>query len=51
MIGGLGLGELGVIFLIVVLVFGAGKLPAAVGDLGRAVRNFRKEVGDGPGPA
>lgn len=40
---GLGIGELFVI-LIVVLIFGANKLPEIGGGLGRAIRDFRKEI-------
>jgi sec-independent protein translocase protein TatA len=43
---GLGFGELMVILLIVVVVFGAGKLSDVGGDLGRAIRNFRKAVNE-----
>jgi sec-independent protein translocase protein TatA len=43
---GLGFGELMVILLIVVVVFGAGKLGDVGGDLGRAIRNFRKAVNE-----
>jgi sec-independent protein translocase protein TatA len=43
---GLGFGELMVILLIVVVVFGAGKLGDVGGDLGRAIRNFRKALNE-----
>ena len=43
---GLGFGELMIILLIVVVVFGAGKLGDVGGDLGRAIRNFRKAVNE-----
>ena len=43
---GLGFGELMVILLIIVVVFGAGKLGDVGGDLGRALRNFRKAVNE-----
>jgi sec-independent protein translocase protein TatA len=43
---GLGFGELMVILLIVVVIFGAGKLGDVGGDLGRAIRNFRKAVNE-----
>jgi sec-independent protein translocase protein TatA len=39
---GLGFGELIVILLIVVLIFGAGKLPQLGDALGRSIRNFKK---------
>ena len=38
---GFGMPELGVILLIVVLIFGAGKLPEIGGALGKSIRNFR----------
>ena len=37
-----GMGELLVILLIVLLVFGAGKLPGIGSSLGRAISNFRR---------
>lgn len=43
---GLGFGELMVILLIVVVVFGAGKLGDVGGDVGRAIRNFRKAMNE-----
>jgi sec-independent protein translocase protein TatA len=39
---GLGIGELIVIFLIVLVIFGAGKLPAIGDALGRSIKNFKK---------
>ncbi|MGH7896897.1 MAG: twin-arginine translocase TatA/TatE family subunit [Candidatus Binatia bacterium] len=43
---GLGIGELTIILLILVVVFGAGKLGDVGGDLGRAIRNFRKAMNE-----
>jgi len=43
---GMGIGELMVILLIFVVVFGAGKLGDVGGDLGRAIRNFRKAMNE-----
>ncbi len=40
--GGLGFGELVVILLIVLLIFGAGKLPQIGDALGKSIRNFKK---------
>jgi sec-independent protein translocase protein TatA len=40
---GLGMGEI-LIILILVLIFGANKLPEIGGGLGRAIRDFRKEI-------
>lgn len=41
---GLGIGELVVILVIIMIVFGAGKLPEIGEGLGRGIRNFRKAV-------
>lgn len=40
----MGIGELLVILVIVLIVFGAGKLPDIGEGLGRGIRNFRKAV-------
>ena len=52
-IGGLGPWELGIILVIVLVVFGAGKLPGIGGAIGQAIRNFRKSFKEkdqeGPG--
>ncbi len=39
---GLGMGELVVILLVLVLLFGASKLPQLGAGLGEGIRNFRK---------
>ena len=41
---GLGVGELLIILVIVLVIFGAGKLPEMGEGLGRGIRNFRKAV-------
>jgi sec-independent protein translocase protein TatA len=41
---GLGIGELLVILVIVLIIFGAGKLPEIGDGLGRGIRSFRKAV-------
>jgi len=41
---GLGIGELLVILVIVLIIFGAGRLPEIGESLGKSIRNFRKEV-------
>jgi sec-independent protein translocase protein TatA len=41
---GLGIGELVVILVIVLIIFGAGKLPEIGEGLGRGIRSFRKAV-------
>ena len=38
---GLSFGHLVVILLIVLVVFGAGRLPSVMGDLGKGIRNFK----------
>lgn len=39
---GLGLGELVILLLIVLLVFGAGKLPQIGDALGKSIKNFKR---------
>jgi sec-independent protein translocase protein TatA len=46
-IGGLGPWELVIILAIVLVVFGAGKLPQIGGSIGQAIKNFKKGVKDG----
>lgn len=41
---GFGIGELLVILVIVMIIFGAGKLPEIGEGLGRGIRSFRKAV-------
>jgi sec-independent protein translocase protein TatA len=41
---GLGFGELLVILVIVLVVFGAGKLPDLGEGIGKGIRSFRKEM-------
>jgi sec-independent protein translocase protein TatA len=38
----LGLGELVIILVIVIIIFGVGKLPELGGALGRGIREFRR---------
>jgi sec-independent protein translocase protein TatA len=42
MLGGIGLPELIVILVIVLIIFGAGKLPQIGEGLGKGIRNFKK---------
>ena len=39
-----GIGELIVIFLIILVVFGAGKIPKIAKDLGNGIREFKRSV-------
>jgi sec-independent protein translocase protein TatA len=41
---GLGMGELVVILLIVVLIFGGKKLPQLGSSLGESIKNFKKGI-------
>ena len=41
---GLGIGELAIILVIVLVIFGAGKLPQIGEGLGRGIRSFKREV-------
>lgn len=43
---GLGLPELLVILVIVILVFGVGKLPEVGTGIGKAIKNFKKSVNE-----
>ena len=47
MFGSLGLPELLVIFLVVLLVFGAGRLPEVGRSLGKAISEFKKGMQEG----
>jgi sec-independent protein translocase protein TatA len=44
MIGGLGVPELLILLVLVLLVFGAGKLPKVAGQLGEGIRNFQNSL-------
>ncbi len=44
MFGGLGIWELLLILVIVLVIFGAGKLPQIGGNLGKAIKNFKSGV-------
>jgi sec-independent protein translocase protein TatA len=41
---GLGIGELLIILVIVLVIFGAGKIPDIGEGIGKGIRNFRKAV-------
>lgn len=43
-IAGLGMGELVVILIIILVIFGVGKLPEIGSGLGKGIRNFKKGV-------
>lgn len=48
--GSLGVPELLVIFVILVLLFGASKIPQLGKGLGEAIKNFKKGLKDEDGP-
>jgi sec-independent protein translocase protein TatA len=43
---GLGMSELLIIFVIVLLIFGVGKLPEIGANLGKAIKGFKKGMSD-----
>jgi len=45
---GMGIGELIVVLVIVLVVFGAGRLPEVMGSLGKGVQAFKKGLRDPP---
>lgn len=45
---GLGIGELVVILVIVLVVFGAGRLPEVMGSMGKGVQAFKKGLREPP---
>lgn len=47
MFGSLGLPEMLIILLIVILLFGASRLPEIGRGLGKGIRNFKESVKDG----
>lgn len=46
MIGGLGMPELIIILVIILIIFGAGKLPEIGAGLGKGIKNFKKATKD-----
>ena len=46
MIGGLGLPELMIIFFVILLLFGAKRLPELAAGLGKGLREFKKAAND-----
>lgn len=45
-IGGLGIPELVIIFLIVLVLFGANKIPKIAKDIGGGIKAFKKSISD-----
>ncbi len=48
MIGGLGMPELIIILVIILIIFGAGKLPQIGEGLGKGIKNFKKATKEPP---
>lgn len=46
MLGGIGMTELIVILVIVLVIFGAGKLPEVGSALGKGIKNFKSSVSE-----
>ncbi len=44
---GLSLWHIAIVLLVVLIVFGAGRLPGVMGDLGKGIRNFKAGLGEG----
>ena len=42
----LGIWQLVLILVIILVIFGAGKIPNLMGDLGKGIKNFRKNLKD-----
>jgi sec-independent protein translocase protein TatA len=45
---GMGIGELVVVLVIVLVVFGAGRLPEVMGSMGKGVQAFKKGLREPP---
>ncbi len=43
---GIGFGELMVILVVVLILFGAGKLPSVMSEMGKGVKNFKSGMKD-----
>jgi sec-independent protein translocase protein TatA len=46
MIGGIGMPELIIILVIILIIFGAGKLPEIGAGLGKGIKNFKKATNE-----
>lgn len=46
MFGGIGIPELLIILVIVLIIFGANRLPEIGGGLGKAIKNFKKATNE-----
>ena len=46
MLGGISVWELSIVLLIVLVIFGAGKLPEIGAGMGKAIKNFKKATAE-----
>lgn len=46
MLGPIGVPELAIIFVIILIIFGAGKLPEIGGAIGKTIKNFKKATNE-----
>ena len=46
MLGGISVWELAIILVIILVIFGAGKLPEIGSGMGKAIKNFKKATKD-----
>ena len=42
---GIGIGKIILILVIVLIIFGAGKLPQVMGDIGKGIKNLKEGMG------
>ena len=49
--GSFSLGHWLVVLCVILIVFGAGKLPRVMGDLAKGIKSFKANLGDSDGPA
>lgn len=45
--GGIGIWQIVLVLVIILIIFGAGKLPKVMGDLAKGVKTFRSGLKDG----
>ena len=50
MLGGIGMPELIVILVIILIIFGAGKLPEIGAGIGKGIKNFKKGISEATEP-
>jgi sec-independent protein translocase protein TatA len=43
----LSISQIIIVLIVILVLFGAGKLPSVMGDLGKGIKSFRKNIKDG----